>query len=464
MRLPFAFHTLRLAVRTAACASCLTAAAIDGLAAQRPITTGTSGQLIVPASDSEAAIWPRVSLSTAINRTLTNSPTYATAVGLVRTAKSAQRVAFGNYLPTFAASGLAAKSDQTFSTASATTGTGSPRVIRAYGAGVAMTLPIFTGGFRGAVRRETEALSYAAGAGLVLQRFANQFVATQGYLEVGRSHELIRVGESAVAVAAKSLSYARTMQQAGTVTPADVLQAQFALATAQRQLLAARDTLIISAAALGRLVGADGPVDVEPLANADPTPLAMSDSAILVAAMLDAPAVRQAEAQAGAFAASVGTAKALYWPWMTATADYNRSNNGALLGAPRNGWYYAVGFTWPLFTGWQRADSVVRTTVNAQVAAVVAKDTRRLSGAQAQQFLASLRLAEQSVTLALEEIRVTTENLRVMTVRYRAGVATILDLLTSQQFVIQASLDLVTARYSYLETRASLVALLGREL
>jgi outer membrane protein TolC len=87
-----------------------------------------------------------------------------------------------------------------------------------------------------------------------------------------------------------------------------------------------------------------------------------------------------------------------------------------------------------------------------------------LSGAQARQLLGSLRVAEQDVALTIEEVRVATENLRVVSVRYRNGIAIILDLLTSQQSLVQAELDLVSARFNYQVTRASLEAVLGREL
>ncbi len=95
---------------------------------------------------------------------------------------------------------------------------------------------------------------------------------------------------------------------------------------------------------------------------------------------------------------------------------------------------------------------------------MTAADTRRLSGAEARQLLGSLRVAEQDVALTIEEVRVSTENLRVVSVCYRNGIAIILDLLTSQQSLIQAELDLVSARFNYQVTRASLEALLGREL
>jgi outer membrane protein TolC len=107
---------------------------------------------------------------------------------------------------------------------------------------------------------------------------------------------------------------------------------------------------------------------------------------------------------------------------------------------------------------------VTRASVAAEVAAVTSADTRRLSGAQARQLLGSLRVAEQDVALTIEEVRVATENLRVVSVRYRNGIAIILDLLTSQQSLVQAELDLVSARFNYQVTRASLEAVLGREL
>ena len=56
------------------------------------------------------------------------------------------------------------------------------------------------------------------------------------------------------------------------------------------------------------------------------------------------------------------------------------------------------------------------------------------------------------------------EQIRGIASRYRVGIATILDLVTAQQNLIQAELDLVSARYTYQVTRATLAALLGREL
>jgi outer membrane protein len=399
-------------------------------------------------------------MATVIAQTLAHSPNYATASGTVRTSRSFERVALGQYLPTVLTSAMAGRSDQGiaggFNQTSTTNG--------AYGGGVAASLPLFTGGYRGAVRHEAAAQGRAADAGLVLQRFATRFTAKQGYFGALYGHELVRVGHDAVTVYARGLSDARAQRAAGTVTPADVFQAELSLSQAQYQLLAAQDTLNTNAAALGRLVGADGPVDAEPPANLDPTPLALDDSAIVTAALRDAPAVQQADAQVAFTKAAVRAAKAQYTPTISATTGYNWSNNGTVSGAPRQGWLVEVGASLPLFNGFVREDSLTRTDVSAEVAAVTAADTRRQSGALARQYLSSLHVAEQNVVLQKEAVRVATENLRITSVQYRAGITTILQLLTAQQSLIQAELNLVSARFTYQIARASLEAVLGREL
>ena len=48
--------------------------------------------------------------------------------------------------------------------------------------------------------------------------------------------------------------------------------------------------------------------------------------------------------------------------------------------------------------------------------------------------------------------------------RYRLGVATIVDVLTSQEALNQAEVDVVNARFDYLRARAQIEALIGRKL
>ena len=68
------------------------------------------------------------------------------------------------------------------------------------------------------------------------------------------------------------------------------------------------------------------------------------------------------------------------------------------------------------------------------------------------------------VALAEEAVRAAREDLRVMTARYRAGAASVLERITSQVNLATAEQELVTVRYDYQVARAELEALAGRGL
>ncbi len=422
---------------------------------QQPIAVDT-------ASDT-TTLGPCLSLETVVARTLAHSPGVASAQGAVRDAAALRRVTLGAYLPSVALNSSAGWTDQSLASAGATS-LAQPSTVNAYGAGLAAAVDVFTGGRRGAQRSQAEAISQAADAGLVQQRYATILLARQGYFDVLRAHELVRVAQESIAQAELGLGYARDREQAGTATRADVLLAQLAAATARRQWLAARDTLGMTTAALGRLVGADGPVDADAHIALEPALLALGDSGVLALAPAAAPAVVNAHALANADAAAVRASETQYLPTISLGAGYNWSNDGRLTGALRSGWIVALSTSFPLFNGFVREASITQAKVAAEVATAVSADTKRFARAEAQRLLGSLHVAEQDIALSRESVRLATEELRVIRARYRAGIATILDVLTSQTALTQAELDLVSAQFTYQVARASLEALLGRDL
>src|SRR2546425_2404949 len=402
---------------------------------------------------------PRLSLQTVVARTLTYSPGIASAHGAVRDASAARRVALGAYLPSLALASSAGWTDPSSPAAlSSATSTNT------YGAGVAASLDLFTGGRRGAQRSAADAEARAADAGWVFERYATVLTAKQGYFAVLRARELVRVAEEFVAAADLGLTYAADREATGTATRSDVLRARLAVAAARRQWLAADDTLAMAGAALGRLVGADGPVDAEPLASLDPTPLALSDSALREIAPAVAPLVVAADAQAVAGAALVRSSKSQYVPTISAGTGYNWANAASTSSATRTGWVFAITTSFPLFNGFVREASVTHAEAVADVARVASADTRRFTRAEVQRLLGNLHVAEQDIGLTSESVRLAREDLRVIQSRYHAGIATILDVLASQTALVQSELDLVSAQFSYQLARASLEALLGRDL
>jgi outer membrane protein TolC len=98
------------------------------------------------------------------------------------------------------------------------------------------------------------------------------------------------------------------------------------------------------------------------------------------------------------------------------------------------------------------------------VARVTVSDTRRSARASAEQLLAALNTTTAAISLGEEAIRSAREDLRVQTARYRAGISTMLDVLTSEAALLQAEYSLARARNQYHTTRVALEALVGRNL
>ena len=98
------------------------------------------------------------------------------------------------------------------------------------------------------------------------------------------------------------------------------------------------------------------------------------------------------------------------------------------------------------------------------VADAIAADERRAVEAELTARLAELEAARSQIDITLTSVVAAKEDLRVQQERYRLGASTIVDVLTSQEALNQAEVDVVIARFDYLRAKASLEALIGRTL
>jgi outer membrane protein TolC len=446
--------------------------AMRGASAQQVPTSPPAGAPAAGAPATSAPITVRglavridslLDLPSVIERARAASPVIAQAEEGLRVARSGVRVANGAFLPTISANSAALRSN-VLSTGGGVAGSPIPASDDAYSAGLSSSLDLFTGGRRGAERQRASADLVAATATDRSQTYAIALVASRAYYEALRGADLLAAAASRVTRAERGLKYAQDRVRAGTATKSDELRARLELTGARQQQLAARDTLQSAAFALGRVVGADVPVGAKPPASLEPAPLALSDSAVVQLAVTSAPAVEAAQAAREAGSASVRASRTLYVPNVRLTGGYNWARESAVIGAVRPGWQLALGTSLPLFNGFQREDAITRAEATAHVARSTALDVQRQVRSDAARLVSALHLAEENVSLAEEAVRAAQEDLRVQTERYRAGISTVLDELTSQVALTQAELGRVAARYNYQITRASLEALVGRTL
>jgi outer membrane protein TolC len=425
--------------------------------------TMTKPQSPTALSPDSTVAYPHLTLAEVVARALTVSPIVASGTGGVQIARADKRMATGAYIPAVTATSEALRTDVQSATSVSSVGR-SAATSRTYG--LAAAVDLFTGGRRRANDKLASANLRAAGSALVFDSYAVTLIAEQGFYEVIRASDLVQVARAGLAEANQLLRYTTDMFRAGTVTRSDLLRAQLQSTTLQEQLLAATDTLVAASYTLGWLVGVDGAVGViADSASEAIRPLALDDSAIVRLAVEASPSVGVADAVAAATKEALRAARTLYVPTISATAGRNwAASTPVAPGATQPGWTVTVGTSFPLFNGFQREDAVTRAEVAAYVARVTVSDTRRSARASAAQLLAAISTTTAAISLAEEAIRSSREDLRVQTARYRAGISTMLDVLTSEAALLQAEYSLAQAQNRYHTTRAALEALVGRNL
>jgi outer membrane protein len=407
-----------------------------------------------------------VTLAQAIQMSDLVQPSMVAAGGQLASTAARLRTAKGAFLPTLSANSSGSRG---FSEGKARVDPVTNQIVtgdtesKSYGFGYNASLLIFDGFGRNKNLKVAHANEDAAGASLVDARFQNQLTTTNAFFDALAATQGLRVRLATVKRSEEQLKVAIAKLQTGSATRSDSLQSLVTLGTAKLNYLQALSSVATAEANLGRLIGSDERV------------AAIEDSAFYRTATFDtlslrreavesSPKARNAEALAAASRASYAASKAVYWP--TLNASFNNSWNGNQgndyeFFQNRN---FSLSLNWQLFNGFTREQNVEIASINMDNAEATAAEARRQVLASLTQRLAELGTAQQQIEILATSVQAATENLRVVSERYKLGVATIIDVMTAQEQLTQSEIDAVTARFSYLRARAQVEALIGRSL
>ena len=403
-----------------------------------------------------------LTLEQVVKRALEVSPEIVQAESGISNAQSAERVALGSYLPSLSLTtnyGLASSERLNPETNSLVTGSSD-----SYRAGLNAGIDVFTGGRRGAERQRANAVTEAAEATLVERSFAVTLNAKRAYFDVAKARELMVVSEARLARAQEGQTAAERRLQVGTATRSDVLRSQLETTNARNALASAQAAYRTAAYALGRLVGSDGPVYARETAVQGPRALSLSEDELVRLAIEQAPFVASANANYESARAGASAVRAQYLPSLRLIGGYNWFNEDPNFNDGQLSWNMGLGISYPLFNGFSREDQIARAEAGARNASATYADARRRARAELQRVLSALQLAEEQVALTKQAVEVAREDLRVQDERYKLGMSTMLERITSQVNLMDAERAEVAARYDYEIARAELEALIGRNL
>lgn len=402
---------------------------------------------------------PVVTLAEALQRAVRLDPAYVQALVQVDNAEAARRAArLAFFLPTLnATTSYTVLSSQQFNL-----GTGQPASSTA-SASLDARYELFNGGRNFAEAKRSTAALEAAKAGELGERFTVAAQVERAYYDVLGARELLDVGQQRLIRAQEQLGTARARVVSGATVQSDSLQVLLEVQRAGTEVQRRQADLVVSQLELGRRIGSERGADAAPLDTLPPPPLPLSLEDAVQYAATQGPAWLQARANERAAEDQVRARLGSYFPTVSLTASLGKFDSKFF---PSLTTRRTAGFTisLPIWDGAQRELALTGLRSNRTLATATRQNLERGTRHDVTQAYTGYEVARGSLASALTGVAVASEIFRVQEARYRAGAATVLELLDAQAQLVQAQADAVQARYSVRLARASLEVLLGRRL
>jgi TolC family type I secretion outer membrane protein len=285
--------------------------------------------------------------------------------------------------------------------------------------------------------------------------------ALQGYYSAQAAQAAVVSATEAERAARESFRAADARYGVGVATPADRLQAQTALSQATLNRIRAEGD---ARNAFGTLANALGFAAQESLVLAElpalpPEPAFQQEIDTLIAdAQARRPDLRAAEAQVKAAEASVDIARAQGRPSISLAAGPSWQNTA---GVVTQGGSIGLTLSVPIFAGFDTTYRVRSAAAQVDVRAAQRDRIRNQVSLDVWKAYQSLTTATQSLKTTADLVASAEQSERVALGRYKAGVGTVLDLLSAQSALASARLQRIQAQLDWNVYRATLAQAMG---
>jgi TolC family type I secretion outer membrane protein len=287
------------------------------------------------------------------------------------------------------------------------------------------------------------------------------FTAVQNYYQLFAARATVEAQIENEKSALQNLEAAKSRYEAGVATSADKLQAQTAYSQAQLTRMRAEGDAQIAQGNLANIMGLDADISVNIVAPvAQPSDEQQQNiRSLMETAKRERPDLAAAEAQVNAAEANVRAARANGLPTLSLGANQN-FNHSNVSDQPRT---TSIGLSLnvPLFTGFRNTYQIKQA--QAQAEARVAQRDRIGNQVSLDVWKAyhNLNTEQQAFKTAVDLMESARESLRVALGRYKAGVGTLIDLLTAQAAMANANSQYIQAAYTWYIAKAALAQAIG---
>jgi len=415
-----------------------------------PVAVTDAGTVAVPADTAPTAA---LNLDDAITLALQHNETVAESQAGVSRARTQARTVAAQGLPQASASASALRQKESVANLGASSVVISPATSKSASLSASQILDVF-----GLVRRSKDIADIATRIQVLNVARSRSEVIYQtrvAYYTVLRAGGAIDVAQAAVADAAEQLRLARANKTAGTAPGYDVVRAEVQYAQQEQQLVTARDSLDLAAAALNDTLGraVDTPVRIAAINEA---PDRAVDMAAQAERALEArPEVVQADLSVRSNSVNVGLKRLGNYPTLSAVAGYSYNFTASGLSANKDSWDVGVNVQFPILDGGATHAEVRSAQADVRIAELQRDQLRRGVTLQVRQAGLAVQEAADRFNVADKAVGQAEEALRIARVRYQGGVATQLEVTDAETQLVSTRQTRNSARYDYYAARAA---------
>lgn len=283
------------------------------------------------------------------------------------------------------------------------------------------------------------------------------------YLIERELDELVDISQRTLATREESYRIMKRRYEVGAASKLDAVQAETLLNSARANLAALQRGRDRNRNALTLLVGASPPLEIKPLSRIEKGFVREISVGLPSDLLLNRPDVLAAEHRLKAANASIGAARAAFFPRIVLTGGAGTASaelNG-LFAAGSGVWSFVPSITLPLFEGGRNLASL--DLAEARRNAAIADYEKTIQGAfrEVADALAERRWLADQVDALQATLTAQTERARLAGLRYRDGAAPYLEVLDAERDRFAAEQALVQSRRALLAGSVNLYAALG---
>lgn len=284
-----------------------------------------------------------------------------------------------------------------------------------------------------------------------------------GYLTLRELDERVALARQTVATREESFRIFSRRQQVGAISRLELTQVGILLTQAQTLLAQLQQARALQSHALAQLVGT--PLELAP------DPARFDDEAIFAELRIGLPSellanrpdIVAAEHRLRAANASIGAARAAFFPRIALTGNWGSASAELdnLFHSGSETWSFVPSLSLPIFDGGRRRASLDVSAVRRDIAVADYEKTIQAAFREVADALATRHWLTEQVRLQQATLAAQTERARLATLRYDNGSAAYLEVLDAQRDLLSAQQQVVQARRALLSSRIALYAALG---